>query len=142
MQGATTKGRYWDGDPSLAPSKGFQFRAKDGARFRPDVVLFEELAPLYATLMKEVADLRSDDIAVVVGTRGEVVPIGFMLAAKPCNKVLVNLDPSDALPPEFFHTVILGRASEETAQVEELVRSHLGQPTPVDRRENVRIMSA
>lgn len=124
--------RYWDGDPSLAPPKGFQFRAKDGARFRPDVVLFEELAPLYATLIDEVADLRSDDIAVVVGTRGEVVRIGFMLAAKKCHKVLVNLHPSDALPPEFFHTVIIGRASEEMARVDDLVRGHLGQPTPVE----------
>lgn len=124
--------RYWDGDPSLAPPRGFQFRSKDGARFRPDVVLFEELAPLYAVLMDEVADLRSDDIAVVIGTRGEVVRIGFMLAAKKCRKVLVNLHPSDALPPEFFHTVILGRAAEEIGRVEEIVRSHLGAPAPAD----------
>lgn len=93
-------------------------------------MLFEELAPLYANLMKEVADLRSEDIAVVVGTRGEVVRIGFMLAAKQCKKVLVNLHSSAALPPEFFHTTILGHASEEMARVEELVRSHLGPPTP------------
>ncbi|MNL73612.1 hypothetical protein D3C87_1990950 [compost metagenome] len=58
--------------------------------------------------------------------------IGFMLAAKKCRKVLVNLQPSDALPPEFFHTVILGRAAEEIGRVEEIVRSHLGAPAPAD----------
>jgi NAD-dependent deacetylase len=118
--------RYWDGDPSLAPPKGFQFRAKDGARFRPDVVLFEEPAPLYGKLIDELSDLRSDDIAVVIGTRGEVVRIGFMLAAKKCYKVLLNLHESDALPSEFFHNVILGRAAEEMGRVEDLVRGHLG----------------
>jgi NAD-dependent deacetylase len=121
--------RYWDGDPTLAPPGGFQFRGKDGARFRPDVVLFEEPAPLYEIMLKEVSDLRSDDIAIVIGTRGEVVRIGFMLAAKKCRKVLVNLHPSDALPSEFFHTVMLSRAVDAIGNVERLVREQLGPPT-------------
>lgn len=120
--------RYWSGDESLAPAKGFQFRTKDGARMRPDVVLFGEMAPLYENLNKTVADLRQDDIAVVIGTRGEVVPIGFMLANKKCKKVLLNLDESPALPPQFFHTSILGRASEEIGRIEQMVRDHLGTP--------------
>ncbi|MDW9481211.1 hypothetical protein GOB57_21435 [Sinorhizobium meliloti] len=81
--------RYWD-DPCLAPARGFQFRGNDGVRYRPDVVLFEEMAPLYATLLDTIEELRSDDVAVVIGTRGEVVRIGYMLAAKKCRKLLVT----------------------------------------------------
>ncbi|MBY3155534.1 hypothetical protein HFO56_24720 [Rhizobium laguerreae] len=122
--------RYWDGDASLAPARGFQFRGDgNNSRYRPDVVLFGEDAPLYAHLLDTVSDLRSDDIAVVVGTRGEVVPIGYMLARKRCRKVLLNLHPSDALPPEFFSDSIVGRAAEWIGKVEEMVRDHLGAPT-------------
>jgi NAD-dependent deacetylase len=121
--------RYWDGDPALAPAKGFQFRdPRTNSRYRPDVVLFGEEAPLYANLFDTLEELRADDIAVVIGTRGEVVPIGLMLARKRCRKVLLNLHESDALPPEFFNDTILGRAVDYIDRVEEIVRKHLGAP--------------
>jgi NAD-dependent deacetylase len=121
--------RYWDGDPSLAPARGFQFRdPRTNSRYRPDVVLFNEDAPLYVNLYETLEDLRSDDIAVVIGTRGIVVPIGYMMAKKQCRKVLLNLHESEALPPEFFNDSILGRAADYIWRVEEIVRNHLGAP--------------
>jgi NAD-dependent deacetylase len=126
--------RYWDGDQALAPARGFQFRdERTNSRYRPDVVLFGEMAPLYANLHDTLADLRPDDITVVIGTRGVVVPIGFMLANKTCHKVLLNLDTSDALPPEFFHRTILAKAADAISEVEELVREHLGSPMIPDQ---------
>lgn len=122
--------RYWDGDPSLAPARGFQFRdPRTNSRYRPDVVLFNEDAPLYVKLHETLEDLQSDDIAVVVGTRGVVVPIGYMLARKRCRKVLLNLHESEALPPQFFSDTIMGRAADYIDRVEEIVRRHLGTPS-------------
>jgi NAD-dependent deacetylase len=130
--------RYWDGDPSLAPARGFQFRdPRTNSRYRPDVVLFNEEAPLYVNLAETLEDLRSDDIAVVVGTRGVVVPIGFMLARKRCRKVLLNLHESEALPPQFFSDTILGRAANDIGRVEEIVRSHLGAPPATPAKTSI-----
>lgn len=124
--------RYWDGDLSLAPARGFQFRAEDtNSLYRPDVELFGEWPPHYADLNKAVKRLQSDDIAVVIGTRGEVVQIGDMLAPIRCKKILLNLHPSDTIGEQFFDTVIHDRASEAIHLVEEAVRQHLGAPVVV-----------
>ena len=123
--------RYWGGDPSLAPPKGFRFRGeRNNSYYRPDVVLFGEYAPLYENLHRALRDLREDDIAVVIGTRGEVVPIGAMLALKRCRKVLLNLHSSEAMQEHAFDTVIIDRAAEAIGMVEEAVRAHLGAPEP------------
>lgn len=129
--------RYWDGDPELAPEKGFKFRgAGNNSWYRPDVVLFDEAAPEYEKLLKLVGSIRtkkaiplgSDDIAIVIGTRGAVVPIGQMMMTLRCRKVLVNLHHHEEIGEHFFDTVIHARAADAAGSIEDMVRRHLGMP--------------
>lgn len=132
--------RYWDGDPALAYHLGFQFRGKgNNSWYRPDVVLFEEFTPLYDALNRRLGvgqhrkakpgfSLGADDIAIVIGTRGAVVPIGNYLALRPCKKVLVNLHYHEEIGEHYFHRIIHDRASEAAGMVEDMVRAHLGSP--------------
>jgi NAD-dependent deacetylase len=130
--------RYWDGDPALAPPRGFQFRGLDRhkSRYRPDVVLFGEPAPLYAILVerfgigakRHVNALGPEDLVIVIGTRGEVVRVQPCLHLTGCRTVLVNLHHHDEIMEDLFHTVIRGRASETAPEVEDIVRRHLGRP--------------
>nr|WP_250807224.1 Sir2 family NAD-dependent protein deacetylase [Neorhizobium tomejilense] len=131
--------RYWDGDPSLAPPRGFQFRSPDRhkSRYRPDVVLFGEPAPEYAALFtrldingtKHPDALGPDDLVVVIGTRGAVIPIQPFLSLRRCKSVLVNLHYHEEIMEDLFDTVIHDRASEAAPVIEQMVRSHLGEPT-------------
>ena len=59
---------------------------------KPAVVFFGEQAPKYSDLMFELNGLTSDDVVVVMGTSGQVVPIDYYLLDKPGYKILNNLD--------------------------------------------------
>lgn len=145
--------RYWDGDPILAPAKGFQFRGPGKSRFRPDVVLFDEIAPLYTSLLemvglfppRNVAPLGREDIAIVIGTRGTVIDIGRYLSMRACKKVLVNLHFHEEIGEDTFDIVIRDRAALAAGKIEEIVRSHLGHaPVKTDsiERSNQPLTSA
>jgi len=127
--------RYWDGDSALAPEGGFQFRCpKTNSRFRPDVVLFGEAAPEYSKLWKAVGALRRHDLFVVIGTQGKVLPVQRFAEAVPCMSVLNNLHPSDEIDPEAFGKVLMCRAAEAAAEIEEIARGVLGKaPIPEGR---------
>lgn len=120
--------RYWSGDTAEAPKRGFKFRCpRSNSFYRPDIVLFGELAPLYADLNKTVRSLGVDDIAVVIGTQGAVVPIGPMLAFTPCRRVLVNPESSEYVDERNFDIVLKKTAVNAADDVEEIVRDHLKQ---------------
>lgn len=122
--------RYWDGDPTLAPERGFQFRCpKSNSRYRPDVVLFGEPAPLYGRLYKEIARLGEEDLAIVVGTRGEVVAIGDLLKRQPCRKVLVDPNPSEFIDERDFDILLRKGAAEAADDILDIALSHV---TPLE----------
>lgn len=119
--------RYWDGDPASAPEQGFRFRCpKSNSLFRPDVILFDEMAPEYAKLWKAIKALRRDDVFVVIGTQGNVLPVSRMAAEAPCLAVLNNLHPSPDIEESVFGKVLSARATEAAGEVEEIVRGRLG----------------
>lgn len=91
------------------------------SRTRSDVVLFGERAPAYAVLHGLVKRLTREDLVIVVGTQGSVIPIGQILRGTPARRVLLNLHESPDLNRRDFHTVILGRAVEHVAQLDAIV---------------------
>lgn len=120
--------RYWDGDDSQAPERGFKFRCpKTNSLYRPDVVLFGDLAPEYAKLWKAVKNLRPGDVFVVIGTQGSVLPVARLASDAPCRTVLNNLHPSPDIDEDDFDVVMLERASVAAAEIEGLVRGVMGQ---------------
>jgi NAD-dependent deacetylase len=125
--------RFWGGDPALAPERGFRFRdPKTNSRFRPDVVLFDEFAWEYTRFFAMRKDVRADDILVIAGTRGNVLPVDVnaFLATAPCRKVLSNLHESEYIDPALVDDYLMMPATEAFPRIEEMVTAHLGEPAP------------
>lgn len=121
--------RYWSGEPSEAPEGGFRFRCpKSNSFFRPDVVLFGEMAPEYSKMYKALKRLGSDDLFVVIGTLGNVLPVADFAENLTCRTVLNNLEPSEHIPEGVFNDVLYDRASNVAEAIEEMVRNKLGDP--------------
>ena len=121
--------RYWDGLPEEAPSRGFRFRCpKSNSLFRPDVVLFGEMAPAYSKLWKAIKGLRRQDVLVVVGTQGVVLPVNQFAAGAPCFKILNNLDLGPDIDGDLFDSVLYEKAAVAAAEIESVVRERLGKP--------------
>mgnify|MGYP002621413806 CR=1 FL=1 len=119
--------RYWDGDAGKAPPRGFRFRCpKTRSLFRPDVVLFGELAPQYAKLWKAVKSLRRQDVLAVIGTQGAVLPVGWIAGRAPCLSLLNNLHESPDIDETAFGRVFRARAVEAAAEMEDVVMRVMG----------------
>lgn len=118
--------RYWDGDADAAAPRGFKFRCpKTNSLYRPDVVLFGEMAPEYRKLWKAMRELGPEDVLVVIGTQGSVLPVNSFADNARSFKILNNLHPSDDIDPSLFDRVLMARASEVAEEVGALVRSKL-----------------
>lgn len=119
--------RYWSGPEDAEPEGGYQFRCpRTGSRFRPGVVLFEERPPLYPMLHRVMGGLHPDDLLIVVGTFGEVLPVRRWSMQASCRKVLNNLEPSPHIGAEFFDDVLMDRASEAAGRIMEIATAHMG----------------
>lgn len=60
---------------------------------KPAVVFFNEMAPEYALFNRIIDSLKPDDVVVVLGTSGQVIPIDYYLSGKPSYNILNNLSP-------------------------------------------------
>lgn len=83
-----------------------------GARLRTDVVLFGEAAPGYATLRSTLRRAGREDVLLVVGTQGVVLPVTDIARAFPGRKLLVNLHASDDIDDDAFDLVVHAPAEE------------------------------
>lgn len=121
--------RYWEGEASEAPTRGFRFRCpKTGSLMRPDVVLFDEMGPDYPKLYSTVKRLRDRDIFVVIGTQGNIYPIreAIKIALRsPVTSILNNLHISSDIQDDRFDRVFLERAVDVESEIETIVRERL-----------------
>lgn len=118
--------RYWDGPDGSAPSRGFRFTDAEGCVYRPDVVLFGEQTKLYHRMFLVMGALHPDDILVVIGTSGSVVPVNRWTANADCRKVLNNLHASTRIDESRFDEVLTAPASEAADAIRSAVIAHLG----------------
>lgn len=119
--------RYWSGPVGSEPEDGYQFRCpKSGSRFRPGVVLFGEQPPLYPKLYRVMGGLHPDDLLIVVGTFGNVLPVHRWAMQSSCRKVLNNLESSPHIDERMFDDVFLGPATEFADRIREVARTHIG----------------
>lgn len=118
--------RYWSGRPDEAPLRGFQFRDETGSLFRPDVVLFGEQTKLYHRMFLVMGALHPDDLLVVIGTSGKIVPVNRWTANADCRKVLNNLEPSNNIDESRFDENLMMPADEAAGRIHEIVTAHLG----------------
>lgn len=118
--------RYWDGDAAMAPEGGFRFTDNTGHLFRPDVVLFGEQSKLYHRMFLVMGALHPDDLLVVIGTSGTILPVNRWTSNADCRKVLVNLHRSQAIDENRFDTVLRAGAAATADEIMALVTRHLG----------------
>nr|WP_281407901.1 Sir2 family NAD-dependent protein deacetylase [Rhizobium sp. MHM7A] len=117
--------RYWSGPADQAGDLGYQFRSKGNSLYRPDVVLFGEYAPRYAKLNKIFKHIRRDDLIIVIGTQGNVLPVDWLCSKADCPKILVNLHESEHINGLLFQHCFFEQASTAAAKVETLVHEHV-----------------
>jgi NAD-dependent deacetylase len=66
------------------------------------VVFFNERAPLYTEMWRRLAELTEDDVLVVIGTSGTVLPVGEIARRCPATSVLSNLRPESSVADRNF----------------------------------------
>ncbi|MBY3157299.1 NAD-dependent protein deacylase [Rhizobium laguerreae] len=118
--------RYWSGDACDAPARGFRFSDATGSLYRPDVVLFGEQTELYHRMYLVMGALHPDDLLVVIGTSGKIVPVNRWTANADCRKVLNNLDPSNNIDESRFDENLRIPAAEAADRIRDMVIAHLG----------------
>lgn len=118
--------RYWSGEAHESPARGFRFTDEGGGLYRPDVVLFGEQTRLYHRMFLVLGALHPDDILVVIGTSGKVVPVNRWTANADCRKVLNNLEASNNINEDRFDENLRMPAAEAADAVAEIVIRHLG----------------
>ncbi|MGO9430815.1 SIR2 family NAD-dependent protein deacylase [Rhodoblastus sp.] len=94
-----------------------------GLHVKPNVVFFHEQAPLYAEMWRRLAGLTHDDVMVVIGTSGNVLPIAEIARRTPATTVLSNLETESAMTENYFTHVLHGRAAEIAPQLDALATS-------------------
>ncbi len=112
----------WDPSTDCCPACG----SKD--KVKPDVVFFNEPAPLYERMWEVFGSLRRDDVLVVIGTDGAVVPIGAIAEQLKCRKVLNNLEPVSPenfvpgmVAPRQFDRTLYKPAAKAAGELDEIV---------------------
>lgn len=96
---------------------------------KPRVVFFHETAPLYPEMWRVFKKIKENDVLVVIGTSGEVVPIGTVAAVTKCRRVLNNLAPPDPaqwqpgmVTAAYFNKTIFRPAAEAVEELDEIVK--------------------
>jgi len=71
---------------------------------KPNVVFFHEKAPMYEEMDKIIASLTKDDMVVIIGTSGEVIPYGRMVNQTAPTKNIINVldDPTGYLENQGY----------------------------------------
>ena len=88
---------------------------------KPNVVFFNERAPLYGELWRRLEALDVDDVLAVIGTSGAVLPVGEIAWQSPATTILSNLESDAAVADRNFDYVLHGRAGEIAPQLDALV---------------------
>jgi NAD-dependent deacetylase len=118
--------RYWSGSAREAPAGGFRFPDQAGSLFRPDVVLFGEQTKLYHKMFLVMGALHPDDLLVVIGTSGKIVPVNRWTANADCRKLLNNLQTENNIDESRFDETLMMPAAEAAGRIREIVTEHLG----------------
>lgn len=112
----------WDAEADRCPS------CNSLKGVKPNVVFFNEQAPLYVPMWKTFDSLKAEDVLVVIGTDGAVIPIGAIAAELPCRKALNTLAPvpreawqPGMVNPALFHRSFFMRAAEAVGELDALV---------------------
>jgi NAD-dependent deacetylase len=95
---------------------------------KPNVVFFHEPAPLYGEMWRRLAELTRDDLLVVIGTSGTVLPVAEIARLTAATTILSNLQSEPGLDETPFTYVLHGRAAETAPQLDALATRLMERP--------------
>ncbi len=93
---------------------------------KPGIVFFGERAPLYSTLFQTLESLRPQDVLLVVGTAGQVLPVADFARFSPATNILNNLDESPLIPSALFTHTFYMPATQAADLIEKVLVTRLG----------------
>jgi len=93
---------------------------------RPNIVFFGEMAPMYEVMWNEVGMASAQDVFLVMGTSGVVLPVSHMAAQFPGYKVLNNLAAEAAIDEAAFDHVVYAPATQAAAEIDRALLERLG----------------
>ena len=93
---------------------------------RPHIVFFGEQAPHYGTMWSAFQSLAPQDVVVIMGTSGVVLPVGDMALQFPGFKILNNLAPELAIDDRVFDKVFHMPATKAVEKIDAILCERLG----------------
>lgn len=106
--------------------EGYQFRCPvTNGRMRPGVVLFDDLAPMYAKMYSCLKDLKEGDVLVTIGHSGLYPAICEIARGARYTRILNNLEPSRAILHEVWDEVLWGAAVDRVGDLDSSLERHL-----------------
>lgn len=94
---------------------------------KPHIVFFGGQAPNYKVLYEVFGEpFTEDDIIIVIGTLGNVVPIQSLIRYKDCKKILCNMEKSMYLSEEFFDEVYYESIETAIPKIKDFIKDVRG----------------
>jgi len=93
---------------------------------KPNVVFFNQSAPMYAYLWDALDSIEENDIIIIAGTMGNVLPIEPMLRPLNCKKILNNLEPNISINDDIFDLVLYKPLTKAVPEMEDFIETHFG----------------
>lgn len=93
-------------------------------KVKPKIIFFFEQAPLYAPMYEILSSLSHNDMALVIGTSGNVVDISMLLThaqrggKRIGSKILNNLAPSKSITESVFDKIFYKPTTEAIADID------------------------
>ncbi len=88
---------------------------------KPFVVFFYEQAPLYKQMYEEFEALKSGDIAIIIGTSGQVISLQMLVGGLKCHKILNNLEECEFVDEELFDEIFYESSTTALLKIEKTV---------------------
>jgi NAD-dependent deacetylase len=81
-------------------------------KFKPDIIFFGERAPKYGLLEKLLMPFfELENVVIVIGSSGTVVPIDDIIGSLPCKKILNNLEASESIKEDIYDKIYYEEAT-------------------------------
>ena len=93
---------------------------------KPNIVFFGEMAPRYADLWEEFESTGPDDVLIVIGTSGVVLPVNTLAQVHEGYRILNNLEPEPAIDEAQFEQAFYMPATKAVEEIDAALRERLG----------------
>jgi len=122
--------RVWDGKQDEFVVNQTECHYCGSHKVKPGTIFFGEAAPEYSKLHKAISKIQEDDVVIIIGTTGEVVPIDIFLSESPGYKILNNLEANqygEAMNGvNIWDSIIYKSSTEAVDEIEHIIKERLG----------------